>query len=207
MSKVPYSASVRLSRGSISKSESLKREIALNKNRMGKHLRPNSLEDFPLEIGVNKVEFVCQDASIEARLFLWKKNAKMVVCDVDGTITKSDVRGNLYPMFGKDWTQPGIATLLSKIEEHGYFVIYVTARSLAQQATTRSFIESIEQDAAKMPRGPILMSPDGLISSFKREVIDKSTQKLKIAILNEVAELFDELPFAGGLGNRENVEI
>jgi phosphatidate phosphatase PAH1 len=52
------------------------------------------------------------------------------------------------------------------------------------------------------------MSPDGLISSFKRELIDKTSQHLKISILNEVKNLFplERLPFIAGFGNRINVK-
>jgi phosphatidate phosphatase LPIN len=48
------------------------------------------------------------------------------------------------------------------------------------------------------------MSPDGLVSSFKREVIDKTPQTFKIACLTEVKNLFpiNYLPFIAGFGNR-----
>ena len=34
---------------------------------------------------------------VEASIFLWKSDAKVVVSDVDGTITKSDVLGQIIP--------------------------------------------------------------------------------------------------------------
>ena len=51
------------------------------------------------------------------------------------------------------------------------------------------------------------MSPDGLVSSFKREVIDKTPQMLKIACLTEIRNLFpkDYNPFFSGFGNRATV--
>jgi phosphatidate phosphatase LPIN len=49
-----------------------------------------------------------------------------------------------------------------------------------------------------------LTSPDGLVSSFKREVIDKTPQTFKIACLTEIVNLFprNSLPFYSGFGNR-----
>ena len=42
---------------------------------------------------------------VSAFVYLWDWNIKLVVSDVDGTITKSDVLGHLAPMVGKDWRQ------------------------------------------------------------------------------------------------------
>jgi phosphatidate phosphatase LPIN len=37
-----------------------------------------------------KINFV---KKLEANIFLWNKNSKIVISDIDGTITKSDVLG------------------------------------------------------------------------------------------------------------------
>ena len=47
------------------------------------------------------------------------------------------------------------------------------------------------------------MNPDGLVSAFKREVIDKTPQKFKIACLLDIALLFPKNPFYSGFGNRK----
>ncbi len=48
------------------------------------------------------------------------------------------------------------------------------------------------------------MSPDGLISSFKREVIDRTPQSFKIECLTQIVNLFpaDEQPYFAGFGNK-----
>lgn len=53
-----------------------------------------------------------------------------------------------------------------------------------------------------LPQGPLLMNPDGLVSAFKREVIDKTPQNFKIACLLEVASNFSGKAFYSGFGNR-----
>jgi phosphatidate phosphatase LPIN len=51
------------------------------------------------------------------------------------------------------------------------------------------------------------LSPDGLITSFKREVIDRRPQDFKIFSLTEIKNLFGKnaLPFYSGFGNRSTV--
>jgi len=39
---------------------------------------------------------------------LWNHTVKIVITDVDGTITKSDVLGMFLPIFGKDWSHKGV---------------------------------------------------------------------------------------------------
>lgn len=60
-----------------------------------------------------------------------------------------------------------------------------------------------------MPDGPVIMSPDRLIKSFKREVIYKQPQIFKIAALRNIKNLFyeHESPFIGGFGNRDTDAI
>lgn len=60
-----------------------------------------------------------------------------------------------------------------------------------------------------MPDGPVIMSPDRLVKSFKREVIDRKPQIFKIAALKNIKKLFnsDHNPFYGGFGNRDTDAI
>jgi phosphatidate phosphatase PAH1 len=53
---------------------------------------------------------------VDAKVYLWKWNTRIVISDVDGTITKSDVLGQVMPLVGKDWTQSGVARLFSSIK-------------------------------------------------------------------------------------------
>lgn len=62
-----------------------------------------------------------------------------------------------------------------------------------------------------MPDGPIIMSSDRILKSFKREVIHKRPDVFKVAVLREITPLFphgfDETPFFAGFGNRETDAI
>lgn len=72
-------------------------------------------------------------------LFRWKHNDKVVISDIDGTITKSDVLGHILPMVGRDWAQIGVAQLFSKIEENGYKILYLSARAIGQSKVSKTY--------------------------------------------------------------------
>jgi phosphatidate phosphatase LPIN len=53
---------------------------------------------------------------VDARIYLWKWNSRIVVSDVDGTITRSDVLGQFMPLVGIDWSQTGVTHLFSAVK-------------------------------------------------------------------------------------------
>ncbi|XP_047330510.1 phosphatidate phosphatase PAH1-like [Impatiens glandulifera] len=146
---------------------------------------------------------------VDAHMYLWKWNAQIVISDVDGTITKSDVLGQFMPLVGKDWTQSGVATLFTAIKENGYQLLFLSARAIVQAYLTRSFLLNLKQDGQALPNGPIVISPDGLFPSLFREVIRRAPHEFKIACLEDIKALFppDHNPFYAGFGNRDTDEL
>ncbi|KAH9326366.1 hypothetical protein KI387_006544 [Taxus chinensis] len=74
------------------------------------------LASLNLKEGQNMITFtflttIWGKQQVDARIYLWKWNTRIVISDVDGTITKSDVLGQVMPLVGKDWTQTGVARL------------------------------------------------------------------------------------------------
>ena len=170
----------------------------------------NQLKRMNLQPGRNEIIFECANGTkLQCDLYLWTSDSKIVISDIDGTITRSDVLGQLMPMLGKDWSHKGITELYTNVSHNGYKFVYLTARAICQSGTTKDYLNSLFVEEKGLPRGPLLMSPDGLFSSFKREVIDKSPQLLKISVLKEVRAIFpvDYSPFYAGFGNRETDAI
>lgn len=165
-----------------------------------------------LKYGKNEVRFIVNSQyqgkqELSCQIYLWDYDDKIVVSDFDGTITRTDVIGQLIPLiFWKDWTHKKITNLFSSINDNGYKVIYLSARSMIQHTQTKKYLSSIVQSNTRMPEGPIFMSPDGLFDSFTREVIEKQPQELKINFLTQILNLFpdDELPFYCGFGNKNS---
>ncbi|CAF1136553.1 unnamed protein product [Rotaria sp. Silwood1] len=50
-------------------------------------------------------------AVVKANIFCFDHKTKFVISDIDGTITKSDLFGHIFPLFGKDWSYDGVAKL------------------------------------------------------------------------------------------------
>eukprot|EP01017_Pseudomicrothorax_dubius_P007172 TRINITY_DN1217_c0_g1_i1.p1 TRINITY_DN1217_c0_g1~~TRINITY_DN1217_c0_g1_i1.p1 ORF type:complete len:545 (+),score=137.47 TRINITY_DN1217_c0_g1_i1:195-1829(+) len=176
-----------------------------------KTLRPTSkmLQSFGLKPGTNTITFTVTTSlqgtqSVSANICLWDVNTKIVISDVDGTITKSDVLGQLMPMVGKDWSHLGVTELYTNIKKNGYQMLYLTARAIGQSNQTRSFLMGLAQGMQKLPEGPLILSPDRLMSSFRREVIVRRPEVFKIAALRDILSLFpDKNPFYAGFGNRD----
>ncbi|XWS25632.1 hypothetical protein CRYUN_Cryun27aG0084600 [Craigia yunnanensis] len=172
------------------------------------------LASLNLKDGMNHVTFTFSTAmlgkqQVDARIYLWKWNTRIVISDVDGTITRSDVLGQFMPLVGIDWLQTGVAHLFSAIKENGYQLLFLSARAISQAYLTRQFLVNLKQDGKALPDGPIFISPDGLFPSLYREVIRRAPHEFKIACLEDIKALFpsDCNPFYAGFGNRDTDEI
>ena len=170
----------------------------------------NQLKLLELKQGRNEICFVCSTSpggvqTLKANIYLWPYTSKLIISDVDGTITKSDILGQVLPFFGKDWSHDGVAELFTNIYNNGYKIIYLTARAIGQSSLTRYYLENLVQEKHILPPGPLLMSPDGIFASLKREVINKKPHLLKIPLLLEIKNLFpaEIKPLYAGFGNRE----
>ena len=107
-------------------------------------------------------------------------------------------------MIGRDWTHQGVAKLYSDIEANGYHILYLTSRSIGQADTTRNYLNSVYQDNYKLPRGPVILSPDRTIAALRREVYLRKPEVFKMACLRDIHNLFgpNANPFYAGFGNR-----
>ncbi|KAJ8541086.1 hypothetical protein K7X08_001902 [Anisodus acutangulus] len=167
------------------------------------------LSTLNLKEGKNVVLFTCSKQQVDARIYLWRWDTNIVISDVDGTITRSDVLGQFMPLVGRDWSQTGVAHLLSAIKDNGYQLLFLSARAISQAYLTRQFLFNLMQDGKGLPEGPVFTSPDGLFLSLYREVVRKAPQEFKIACLQDIKALFpsDRNPFYAGFGNRDTDEL
>ena len=60
-----------------------------------------------LNFGMNKISYRLEQQAIEAEIYLYTDNDKIVVSDVDGTVTKNDIGGHIHNYVGKDYLHEG----------------------------------------------------------------------------------------------------
>ncbi|KNG48787.1 nuclear elongation and deformation protein 1 [Stemphylium lycopersici] len=169
-------------------------------------LTSEQLRALNLKPGANTMSFTVNKSKCEAYMFYWKHDVPIVISDIDGTITKSDALGHVLNMIGRDWTHQGVAKLYTDIVNNGYNIFYLTSRSVGQADTTRAYLNGVVQDNYRLPKGPVIMSPDRTIAALRREIYLRKPEVFKMACLRDIMQLFDkpahQTPFYAGFGNR-----
>ncbi|KAJ1532045.1 hypothetical protein ONE63_000676 [Megalurothrips usitatus] len=185
--------------------------LAPEKYRKTLRLSSEQIAQLNLHEGTNEVVFSVTTAyqgttRCKCNIYKWRFDDKIVISDIDGTITKSDVLGHILPIVGKDWAQSGVAQLFTKIQNNGYRLLYLSARAIGQARVTREYLRSIKQDDLSLPDGPLLLNPTSLMSALHREVIERKPEEFKISCLRDIQALFPShcKPFYAGYGNKIN---
>ncbi|KAI3387689.1 hypothetical protein SNEBB_001141 [Seison nebaliae] len=173
-------------------------------------LTSDQIRELNLKNGSNEILFRVVTAlqgtsECICNLYLWNYDDKIVISDIDGTITRSDVMGQIFPLVGiSSWVQPDIAALFRSIKRNGYQFLYLSSRAIGQAKSTRDYLASIRQNGKTLPDGPLLMSPASLIRAFHQEVIERKPEAFKISCLQDIKQLFpiECKPFFAGYGNK-----
>ena len=145
----------------------------------------------------------------------------MIISDIDGTITKSDILGHLMPLVGNDWSHPDICEFYTNLRKNNYIIVYLTARNYGQAEKTLNYLKKVKQNKFQLPEGPVILSPDSMYQAFKAEVIvgkkilifnnniKGNPEVYKKAVLTEIKNVFMESnfyenPIYSGFGNKSN---
>jgi len=152
------------------------------------------LEELNLKPGHNKARYVCQELEeiVEFSVFLFVETDKLILSDIDGTITEGDIKGHISTFLGITSVQENVVELFDKVDKNGYKVVYLTARSMAQEEDTRDYLFKMLQNVNgfSMPRGPVLFSPISFISGLIAEVVTKSPDIQKTKLIEEIWTTF-----------------
>ncbi|KAF7662400.1 hypothetical protein LDENG_00236370 [Lucifuga dentata] len=172
-------------------------------------LTSEQLASLQLKEGPNEVVFSVTTqyqgtCRCHGTIYLWSWDDKIVISDIDGTITRSDTLGHILPTLGKDWTHQGIARLYHRVSQNGYKFMYCSARAIGMADMTRGYLHWVNERGTMLPMGPVLLSPSSLFSALHREVIEKKPEKFKIKCLTDIKQLFhpNTEPFYAAFGNR-----
>lgn len=167
-------------------------------------LTSDQLKSIGLKPGPNPISFTVNRSTCQAYMYLWRYDVPIVISDIDGTITKSDALGHVLNYIGRDWTHIGVAKLYTDIVNNGYNIMYLTSRSVGLADITRTYLNGVVQESHRIPRGPIILSPDRTFAALRREIYIRKPEVFKMACLRDIKNLFGpgRTPFYAGFGNR-----
>ena len=174
----------------------------------------NILKEFNLRKGQNKIKFQAQDLNCAAHfdIYYWDVYQKVIVCDIDGTLTKADVKGYIETVYCNKYSyiHEGVVGLLKTLEsELNFNIIYLTTRPIEHLCETKNFLEHLEQNGSFLPSGPLFTNKKFIGNVIYDEIFIKDISSYKLQTLQSINSLyrlaglkFDEIPFKLGFGNR-----
>ena len=137
--------------------------------------RPSAeeLASWPLQPGRNDLVYESGSRKCRGRCYLWQEGDRVLACDVDGTVTKSDVRGFLdstlavVPTHAHDSVCAFMAQVVAPPRAR---MLYLTNRPAGWAGKTRAFLAKLDQQGARLPDGPVLCQPADVMAAFAGEV-------------------------------------
>lgn len=172
------------------------------------YLSEKYLDEMHLVPGPNKAVYRLSGTPIflTCTIYLWNETDKIVISDIDGTVTKSDLVGYIYGAMGKDWTHHGIAALYNRIVENGYKIVYLSSRPIGHIGLTKSYLERVEQNNQTLPNGPVILFPGRLLSAIYKEVV-QGPEEFKISVISEIKGLLQTGRIHAGFGNKSSDQL
>jgi hypothetical protein len=150
---------------------------------------------------------------VECSLYAWDASDRVCVCDIDGTITRTDLRDGFRTILagsrgaapeGRLVAHDGVCAFFSHLVAMAsdparcgaaaasgeLRMLYLTARPISFAAATRVFLRELRQDGgAALPPGPLITNPGGVILALKSE-LSGGAAAVKAAALDELQQLF-----------------
>ena len=100
--------------------------------------------------------------------------------------------GYFLPSLGINWHFENLVPLYNKLEELGYKIIYLTARSMTEIESTRKYLLNVKEDEKHLPLGGLLMYPKSLLLTYKSDLITKNSDVYKARMLSELKKAFGD---------------
>lgn len=131
-----------------------------------------------------------------ANIFLWSYADKVVISDIDGTITKSSAGGIYDTILTERYSNchDAVCRFFSSLAmQKKLQVLYVTSRPIVLASRTRKFLNNLRQQQQGLPWGPILGFRGNFAQLFVMELISYQTHHFKAEILwRNVVEPFSQ---------------
>jgi len=159
------------------------------------YMTSRDLTELNLKPGKNTGKYIAHELEeeIDFNVFLYTDQDKLVITDIDGTITESDIQGHVLPRLGITAEHDKVVELFDRIEKRGYHLIYLTARSFSQDLETKDYLFQMLQQRKgySLPQGSVLFSPSTFIDSLLTEVIVGNPEVQKTKTILDVWNAFN----------------
>jgi hypothetical protein len=170
-----------------------------------------------LKVGRNSARYLLLSsdgmtlAIAPTNIFLWSDRDRIMVVDVDGTITRSNIRGVVDTILTEQYTycHDGVCEFLSSLMASSSILssnmnirlLYLTSRPIGIANTTRKFLSQLRQcDTHQLPEGPLIGHTGTLPQVLMMELVYRSIHEFKAAtLLQHVVQPF----FEQGVDKRE----
>lgn len=169
---------------------------------------------FNLNFGKNHVVCWHRGTGIAREFNIWKLNCtdRLVIMDIDGTVTKSDITGYIQTVYlGMfSYVHEGVVSFLNVLKDsYNYTIVYLSSRPMIHRKETKQLLERIKDEyGLSMPDGPLFTNKERILLALYRE-ISKNTVEFKSQVLADIAEVFRVAgcphlsPYILGIGNKE----
>ena len=142
-------------------------------------------------------------------VFLWSGEDRVVISDIDGTITKSNAGGIYDTILTESYKHchEAVCQFFSLVaSKERTKVLYVTSRPISLSVRTRKFIDNLRQQNHSLPEGPVLGFLGNIPQLLIMELVAYRTHHFKAEILwKHVVEPFRRAglvhPFHAAFGN------
>ena len=166
------------------------------------------LEDMKLNDGLNEAILVVEELNIRIpfSIHLLNQGSRLVFTDVDGTITKADVKGFIGGELGFDAHHEGAVELFDKVGSNGYTLIYLSARPMAFNEETREYLfEQLRPNdkGFSLPISPLFVSNKRMVEGIMEAADPSATKTFAI---RSIVDMFDlkEHVVSAGYGNQDS---
>ena len=135
------------------------------------------------------------DLTIPFSIYLLKQESQLVITDIDGTITTSDIKGFIGGNLGSNVHHANVENFFNRVSNNGYILVYLSARPVAFDDLTRDYLF----DNLHMPEAPILLSPIAAEAALTAD-----PDVMKTVMLHSLLEMFDKKQdvVVGAYGNK-----
>lgn len=179
---------------------------------------PRLLSHFNLIMGKNVVTCTHRASAVKTSFPIWTyhADARLIIMDIDGTITKSDVTGYITTVyFGiYSYVHFGLVEWLHSLREmFNYQCLYLTARPYSHRKQTKLLLNMIRGQInaeCELPEGPLFTTADTAITAFYHEFVVRDQARSKSDVLSSIWDVFKAAgctslsPFKLGVGNQEH---